>query len=273
MPELAEVEYYRKQWDAGVGARVTRVALHAGKRPLRAVDAKTFSDVIPGLRLLGSEARAKQMLFWFGRAQKPQVWLGIHLGMTGRISCEAPAFAPDKHDHLVLWQRDRALVFHDPRMFGRIRFDEGASAPNWWAALPPPVTSAEFTLERLGQAASRRKKTSVKGWLLMQEYFPGIGNWMADEILWRSRIHPKTLVGNLSAKLLACIWREAREVCHVSLETVGVNFSDPPSDWFFHVRWNADGICPRCGLQIETATVGGRTTRWCGRCQRARPPG
>jgi len=49
---------------------------------------------------------------------------------------------------------------------------------------------------------------------------------------------------------------------------VGVDFSDPPADWFYHQRWTNDGFCPRDGLALKTAAIGGRTTRWCPRCQR-----
>ena len=43
MPELAEVEYYRKQWDAGLRRAVTHVVLHAGKRLFRGVDEEALS--------------------------------------------------------------------------------------------------------------------------------------------------------------------------------------------------------------------------------------
>jgi len=57
-------------------------------------------------------------------------------------------------------------------------------------------------------------------------------------------------------------------VCAVALATVGQDFSDPPADWFYHQRWTDEGLCPRDGLSLKTATIGGRTTRWCPRCQR-----
>jgi formamidopyrimidine-DNA glycosylase len=91
---------------------------------------------------------------------------------------------------------------------------------------------------------------------------------MADEILWRARIDPRALCGKLPAKKIEALWKEAREVCRISLETVGVDFSDPPADWFYHQRWSDDGICPRDGLALKTAIIGGRTTRWCAHCQR-----
>ena len=38
MPELAEVEYFRKQWDAGIGGKILRVAIHPKARLFRGID-------------------------------------------------------------------------------------------------------------------------------------------------------------------------------------------------------------------------------------------
>ena len=264
MPELAEVEYYRKQWDAGLRRQVARVALHGEKRLFRGGDVARLAERMPGAKLLGSAARAKQMLFRFSR----DLWLGVHLGMTGKLRAEPPDFAPGRHDHLVLFQKRQALVFSDPRMFGRVRFYEGRAAPAWWAALPPAVTAPEFTPELVRAFLHRRARLAVKAALLVQSAFPGVGNWMADEILWRAKIAPGALCGGLTKARAAALWREAREVCAVALATVAVDFSDPPDDWFYHQRWTAAGRCPRDGGALRSATIGGRTTRWCPRCQR-----
>src|SRR5688572_26701357 len=100
MPELAEVEYFRKQWDAGLGAKVLSVELHAEKRLFRGTDTRVMSDQLTGAKLIASEARGKQMAFRFTRG----AWLAIHLGMTGKLRTEAADFAPGKHDHLALRQ-------------------------------------------------------------------------------------------------------------------------------------------------------------------------
>jgi formamidopyrimidine-DNA glycosylase len=264
VPELAEVEFYRKQWDAGVRRKIARVACHAGKRLFRGVDERRLVAALTGATFLSSEARAKLMCFRFSRG----AWLGIHLGMTGKLRVEPPDFAPGKHDHLVLFQKAHALVLNDPRMFGRVHFHEGPEAPNWWAKLPPAVTSPEFTLDRVRAFLRRRARLAVKAALLVQTAFPGVGNWMADEILWRAKIDPRVLCGRLTAKRSEALWREAREICAVALATVGIDFSDPPDDWFYHQRWTDAGTCPRDGLPLKTATIGGRTTRWCPKCQR-----
>jgi formamidopyrimidine-DNA glycosylase len=264
MPELAEVEFYRKQWDCGLRQKVRRIELHAEKRLFRGTDVAALASELPGAMLLGSEARAKQMLFRFSRG----LWLGVHLGMTGKLHVAAADYVPEKHDHLAISQAKQTLVFTDPRVFGRVLFHRGAEAPSWWSSLAPAVTSPEFTLEVMRDFLERRKRLAVKAALLVQSRFPGVGNWMADEILWRARIDPRRLCGSLSRERAERLWRETRQVCAVALATVGVDFSDPPEGWLFHERWSAKGACPRHGTELKTAQVGGRTTRWCGQCQR-----
>lgn len=270
MPELAEVEFYRKQWDAALGARIVRVALHSEKRLFRGADPQALAVGLTGTIVCSSEARAKQILFRFTRGRSPArtTWLGIHLGMTGKLRLEPKGFAPDKHDHLALFTSRATLVLQDARMFGRVRFATGAKPPMWWSALPPPVTSEAFTLERLQGFLKRRARLAVKAALLVQTMFPGVGNWMADEILWRAKISPRALCGRLTKTRAAALHRAARDVCRIALATVGVDFSDPPRGWLYHARWKAVGACPRCASSLQTATIGGRTTRWCPRCQR-----
>lgn len=265
MPELAEVEYYRRQWEPGVGQRIQRVALHAKKRVFRCADTALLEKSLVGARLAGSEARGKQMIFRF----TPGGWLSVHLGMTGELKVERADYEPAAHDHLVLFQARRALVFRDPRMFGRIGFDAGRSAPEWWRHLPPEVISKEFTRERLAAALARRKSAPLKAVLLDQELFPGIGNWMADEILWQCALHPRTSAAALDAERVERLWKCARTIAKTALETIGVDWGDPPADWLFHQRWTKRGTCPRHGTGLEFATVGGRTTAWCAQCQPA----
>jgi formamidopyrimidine-DNA glycosylase len=263
MPELAEVDYFRKRWNPGLKQRIERVEVHDKKRIFRGIDMKEFVRALKGAKLESSESRGKQMLFVAQKgASKNRAWLGVHLGMTGELRLEKPDYAPAKHDHFVLFQAKRALVFEDARMFGRILFAEGAEAPKWWADLPPDLLSAKFTVEELGKFLKRRAKAPLKAVLLMQERFPGIGNWMADEILWRSAIHPKQTAGSLNSAQTKALYREIRWVCREALRIIGKNWGDPPDSWLFNHRWQKGGTCPRTGAKLLHATIGGRTTCW-----------
>jgi len=263
MPELAEVEYYRQQWDPGLGGRIEAVRLHRDKRIFRGTQPEFLSKALSGTFLRRSEAHGKQMLFHFSGGH----WLGLHLGMTGQLRVEKPGFEPGKHDHLVLFQELRVLVFSDPRQFGRVRFHVGSQPPLWWVNLPAVVTSEEFTPKLLAAFLQRRAKLPIKAALLLQSRFPGIGNWMADEILWRAGLDPRTSVGQLTKKQVRKLWRTLRFVCRHALGSIRRGYSAFPPDWLFHQRWDSQGHCPRHRLPLLRETIGGRTTVWCSRCQ------
>jgi formamidopyrimidine-DNA glycosylase len=263
VPELAEVEYFRKRWDHGVGQRVIAVQLHPEKRVFRGTAVDLLRRQLPGSVLIGSEARGKQLLFRFSN----DLWLGVHLGRSGKLSEAAPHVVPGKHDHLVLVQRERALLFTDPRLFGRVHFHSGSAAPGWWSKLPAPVNSREFTRAKMDRFIQRHPRLPIKGILLLQAGFPGVGNWMADEILWRAKINPRTPGGRLDLAQITTLWRALRFVCRGALKSVAVDFSDPPRNWFFHQRWDGKGLCPQHQVRLERETIAGRTTVWCDRCQ------
>lgn len=268
MPELAEVDLARRLWDAGLQAKVLEVILpKPACRIFRGTDVVALAAGLTGQPLAASEASGKQMVFRFGT--KADRWLGIHLGMEGDLRVEPPDFERRKHDYLVLRQAKRALVFHDTRLFGRVLFSQGPGVPDWWAKLPPSIFSADFTREAVAAFLDRRKRTALKPLLLMQERFPGVGNWMADEILWRARLNPARLAGDLRAAEVTRFHATVAEVCRLAIEKIDANWQYP-DDWLFTHRWEKGGHCPRCGMELDRATLGGRTTAWCPKCQPAR---
>ncbi len=263
MPELAEVEFARKQWNEGKGSKITKVEMHAEKRIFRGQDTGRLQKALKGQTFLDSEAKGKQMLFRFSG----NCWLGIHLGMTGHLSVATANYSTQKHDHLVLRQKERTLVFNDARQFGRVLFSESAEVPEWWSQRPPEVASAQFTFQLMAEFLKRHSRLPIKASLLLQSGFPGVGNWMADEILWRAGIWPKAPSGKLAREQMEKIWRESKGVCRVILKKVGEEGGDPPKGWLFHERWNRKGNCPKHRTPLNRETIGGRTTAWCPKCQ------
>ena len=248
----------------GIGEPITRVHINAQKRVARGIDALQMQKALAGAKFARSEGHGKKMLFRFSG----DAWLGLHLGMTGRLLVEDADLTPSKHDHLVLFQKGRALVFNDPRQFGRIQFHVGKAAPAWWSELPPQPHEAEFKRAFVEEFFARRRKVPVKAVLLMQEAFAGIGNWMADEILWRARILPKRRVETLSAAEVAELWKQTRWVAREAIKHVAPAHADLPIGWLFNERWSKRGVCPRDGSSLKRAEVGGRTTAWCPVCQK-----
>ena len=263
MPELAEVEFFRKQWNPGLKQKILSVHLRAEKRVFRGISVDLARRGMIGQTLLSSHAHGKQMLFRIG----PCGWLGIHLGMTGKLSIQPARYAAGPHDHLILRTADHCLVFCDPRLFGRIRFHRSPQPPDWWTQLPPAILSSAFDGPRLVGICHQHRKTSVKSLLLRQDSFPGIGNWMADEILWQTRIHPRTLGDSLSPLQIQKLYLSIRKVSREAMRMIGKDWSDPPRSWLFLHRWKTGRKCPRCHRSLARDAVSGRTTCWCPGCQ------
>lgn len=267
MPELAEVEFYRKRWhEAAVRQKITAVLTHDGKKLFRSAPARQIKQALTGSTLLRSEAAAKQMLFHFSGNS----WLGIHLGMSGELFVQPSGYTPGKHDHLVLVTPRHALVFRDPRMFGKVEFTQSNTPPAWWTRIAPSILSPAFTNAVVAAFLKRRAKAPIKAVLLMQERFPGIGNWMADEILWRAAIHPAQPAGSLNAAEVKILWRECRQVCRLALRNIAGHGGKLPPDlnvnipdsWLFNHRWENGGRCPKTGVLLVREEIGGRTTCW-----------
>jgi formamidopyrimidine-DNA glycosylase len=151
-----------------------------------------------------------------------------------------------------------------------VQFHIGTDRPKWFTKIAPAILSTAFTVEAVAQFLERRGRSPIKSVLLMQDRFPGVGNWMADEILWRAAIHPRRMAGSLTSEEVRTLWRECRKVCALALEKIAGKGNQLPPDlnvnipktWLFHHRWREGGRCPKTGALLMRAEIGGRTTCW-----------
>ena len=124
----------------------------------------------------------------------------------------------------------------------------------------PPAGVLE---QRLG-----RRRAPIKAVLLDQSLFAGVGNWIADEVLYQARIDPHRLASELESddvkRLRARLSAVVRKACDV-----GADDSRFPRTWLFHVRWGKRrGATTRRGDALAFDTIGGRTTAWVPTIQR-----
>ncbi len=258
MPELAEVAYHSKQWDSGIGLKILDVHINGSARCARNLETEIVVPALIGARLESRETHGKRMLF---RGSK-SIWLGIHLGMTGKLFSRDSIGLPGKHEHLVIRLSDRELVFEDPRQFGKLEFHQGSESPDWWSDLPPQILSRAFTFDYFLSFCSRRKGMVVKSFLLLQDIFPGVGNWMADEILWRARLDPRRRVSSLTDMEKRALFDVLEFVCRGAMKYIATDYGKLPRGWLFHVRWRDGGLCPKTRSELAREQIGGRTTCW-----------
>jgi len=259
MPELPEVEAARRRVERAVRGRRVRAA-EAVHDPVvfRGVTARRFAEALVGRRVDAVRRRGKHL--WFELDRRP--WPAFHFGMTGsfrvyRDPAERPRFW---RLELVLAGGIR-LAFSDPRRFGRIRLlADPEREPPIGLLGPDPILEPPST--RALVALLARRRAPLKAVLLDQASFAGVGNWVADEILYQARLSPlrpaasltKSEVGALRRALLAVLRRAV---------AVGADSDRFPRTWLFHTRWGKqEGSTTSRGEAITHATVGGRTTAW-----------
>jgi formamidopyrimidine-DNA glycosylase len=107
-----------------------------------------------------------------------------------------------------------------------------------------------------------RRRAPLKAVLLDQSVFAGVGNWVADEILYQARLSPVRKASSLKREEVA---RLRRSLLAVVRRAVAVHADSDrfPRTWLFHTRWGRTvGATTARGEAIVHATVGGRTTAW-----------
>jgi formamidopyrimidine-DNA glycosylase len=93
----------------------------------------------------------------------------------------------------------------------------------------------------------------------------GIGNWLADEILYQTQLHPESACSALSPVIV----NQLRESIHRILEIacdVDSDLDQMPADWLVHYRWSKRAkttVRTADGHPIKFITVGGRTSAVC----------
>jgi formamidopyrimidine-DNA glycosylase len=173
--------------------------------------------------------------------------LGLHLGMAGRIAIDEPPAG--LWDRFVLEFADGGrLALHDRRRLGRAVIEPDFSHIGPDAG---EVSREEFRA-RIG-----RGNAPVKARLLDQHAIAGVGNLLADEILWRAGISPRRRTGSLSEAELDELRRATRRAIRNAIRRGGAHTGE------LNPEREAGGRCPRCGTELSRARIGGRTTYWC----------
>lgn len=126
---------------------------------------------------------------------------------------------------------------------------------------PDPSDHGKHILSKNGflEFIKSKPNLTAKPFLLKQEYFAGIGNWMADEILYHSRIHPEERLGNLSDEGISILYDSILEVSRISVKTEA-EVAKFPNDWLMLYRWGKKLKKTYHGHEVKFLTVGGRTS-------------
>jgi formamidopyrimidine-DNA glycosylase len=257
VPELPDVEGFRRTFAEHAAGRVVRRVLVKDPGILRNTTAHILDRALRGRRFEDPARHGKWMVC---RTDGPAVL--IHFGMTGQVGwAEGPA-GRHRHDRVVFVLDRGELRYRDMRKLRGLwlAHDEEEVA----AILRPLGPDALDVSGGAFRRVLRGRRGRVKAVLMNQQVLAGIGNLLADEVLWHAGVHPAARVEDLSEEDVDRLHRELRRVLRASLRHHRI-----PSGrgWLLRVRGWPGATCPRCGTKLARSEVGGRTTYACPACQ------
>ena len=247
MPELPEAERARQTLESALGRQIVGVD-DGDSYVCRPHPPGEMAAALTGHALASAHRRGKFM--WLETDDGPA--LGLHLGMAGRLIVD-----PEDTSHWDRFALEFAdggrLVLRDKRRLGR-------------AVLNPDFTHVGPDAAEVGRGEFRHRvgtgRAPLKARLLDQGAISGVGNLLADQILWQAGLSPKRPVSDLSIEELDRLRRELRAAVRSAIRKGGAHTGS------FIASRRREGICPRHGTPLVREPVGGRTTYWCPVCQR-----
>lgn len=273
MPELPEVEFGRKVAAAvGEGRVIERATAQDDEIVFSGVRSTAFCRAVRGRRIVAVRRKGKYL--WFELDRRP--WPVVHFGMTGsfRVPDQAPlrleadgqrpvesAWPPRFTKFHWTFGDGGELVFVNKRRLGRVRLLDDPEAS-------PPIAALGFDplLELPPLADFRRllarRSGTLKGVLLDQSFAAGVGNWIADEVLYQAKLDPRRRVPSLAPEETRALRTTLGRVIRSAVK-VDADKARFPQRWLFHHRWGKRELArtPE-GHRIEHLTVAGRTTAW-----------
>jgi formamidopyrimidine-DNA glycosylase len=272
VPELPEVEAARLAVTrVAKGRRIVRVWCASDPIVFGGVAAARFRRILGGRRVLAVRRRGKHL--WFELDRRP--WPSFHFGMTGGFHTphegtvklvgsgerRAQGWPPRFAKLRLVFDDGGELVLADARRLGRIRLRHdppheppiGLLGFDALLELPPPRRFA---------ALLRERNAPMKALMLDQSFAAGVGNWIADEVLYQARIDPRRRARSLSEAEARRVRTKIRSVIATSVRHLNDSDHYPPT-WLFHHRWGKRAFATTArGERIRYDTIGGRTTAW-----------
>ena len=282
MPELPEVETVRRGLAPVMeGKAILSVVLN---RPdLRFPLPARFAERVSGTRIEKLSRRAKFLVAELSSGDA----LIMHLGMSGRFTISDGTRPGDfhheippnpKHDHVIFHvEGGKVVTYNDPRRFGFMELwplQQMAQYPRLSGYGPEPLSNT-FSHAWLNEAL-KGKSGPIKSVLLDQRVIAGLGNIYVCEALYRAGISPRrrasTVPGQRAAKLAVAI----NDVIREAIAAGGSSISDFKAatgelGYFQHTFsvYDREGEpCKSCGAPIRRIVQSGRSSFYCGACQR-----
>jgi formamidopyrimidine-DNA glycosylase len=264
VPELPEVEAYRRLAETALHRPIAAVAVHDPRFVRGETSPPRLKRILVGASFAAARRTGKLLVLdLVGTAAAFDHRLGVRFGMTGSLFVDGHSAV----DELIYSAKSRGAhwdrfgvgftdggsqVVHDPRLLGGVTLDPDESVLG-----PDALTLTAAQLRRALEGSA----APLKARLMDQVRIAGLGNLLADEILWRASLAPHRRAGSLTPAEIRRLHRHLRATLDELSARGGSHLGD-----LMPAR-HPGGRCPRDGAALMRSTVGGRTSWWCPRHQ------
>ena len=258
MPELPEVETFKRYLDRTSLKQLIKDIRVTDNRILK-TEENQLINILKGKRFESSVRHGKYLLVDL----KPR-YLVMHFGMSGDLEYYDNKEDPPKFSK-VLYQFDNGfnLAYISIRMFGKVSIANSFEEFIENKKLGPDAY--KMTLKDFKEAVLRRSAIA-KNALMNQSFIAGIGNIYSDEILFRTKIHPKTNINSLSDSKVKELFDNIKEVLGYGIKKKG-DLSTYPNEFLIPHR-KKEEKCPTCNGNITRFEISGRHGFFCPSCQK-----
>jgi formamidopyrimidine-DNA glycosylase len=259
MPELPEVETLCRQ--------LKPVILNKQILSVEILDSKLGSVVGLVGKKVASVARHGKVL---AITLDNDITLLLHLRMTGRLQWQTGQQALPPHTRFVMTFSTGTLLCIDPRRFATLTLKNNEICVD--------LNKDPLQNYRTSQLwdISRKKKLSVKAFLMDQRIIAGIGNIYACEILHEASVDPVRSTCSVSRQELERITAAGKNILNRAIACRGTTVSDwrdlfgRKGEYQHELKvYSREGLpCPRCQSRIQRIRLNGRGTYFCPSCQK-----
>ena len=254
VPEMIEVENYRQQAEAVVGRRIAEVEAPDAWF-VKGGEPEELEAALPGRTVEAARRIGKLLVLDLDDGGR----LGLRFGMTGRLIVDGTA-SIEKLQYSSMraepqWDRFRMvfddgtdLRIRDPRRLGGVALEPDESALGVDALALSPETLAKALDDSV---------TALKARLMDQARIAGIGNLIADEVLYRAGLDPARPARSLAPEEVATLAAEVVATIRDMSARGGSHVGE------MRAAVAVDGLCPRDGTPLRRRRIGGRTTFDC----------
>ncbi|MHA1914753.1 MAG: Fpg/Nei family DNA glycosylase [Promethearchaeota archaeon] len=258
MPELPEVETFKRYLDkTSLKQKINNVTVSDNR--VLSVDARDLRKSVKNKQFESSIRHGKYLLVFL----KPK-YLVLHFGMTGDLEYYLKKAETPKFSKVIFqFSNDFNLAYISRRMFGRVSIADSIEDFVEKKKLGPDAY--KMSIEQFRDAVKRRTGI-IKNVLLNQSFVAGIGNIYSDEILFKTKIHPKTKIDTLNENQIEDMFANIKAILKLGIGKEGV-LSTYPDDYLIPHR-KKEHHCPICDSEIARLEIAGRHGFYCPKCQK-----